>query len=289
MRSALPVLLFDLGQEVLERGLVGGVARQHFVGEGKTLGRNHEGDDDLHAVAALIAAVAEAAQIGGIGGRIAFKIRAGQIVEEHFVLRLEEVAPAGGKVIKERRLVGYEFVVAFVEAMNFRERKIRAEQIGDGRVIEPMPVQPPLRTRINEPVEHEGLQDLIPACAFAAGGEFVAPELAQTELLPQFAAQPARAPLARTAQGHLPQSHAHDGELLALDLRRSVRLGKERDLLWRVLVLAEEFDGFAPGGFLHAIEFAEVEDVALDDALVGQTTIFDNAPVKMFFAIFAAL
>ena len=78
------VLLFDLGQEVLERGLVGGVARQHFVGEGKTLGRNNEGDDDLHAVAALIAAVAKAAQIGGIGGRIAFKICAGQIVEEHF-------------------------------------------------------------------------------------------------------------------------------------------------------------------------------------------------------------
>jgi len=72
-------------------------------------------------------------------------------------------------------------------------------------------------------------------------------------------------------------------------MRRSVRLGKERDLLWRVLVLAEEFDGFAPGGFLHAIEFAQVEDVALDDALVGQTTIFDHAPVKMFFAIFAAL
>ena len=56
-----------------------------------------------------------------------------------------------------------------------------------------------------------------------------------------------------------------------------------------ILVLAEEFDGFAPGGFLHAIEFAQVEEVALDDALVGQTTIFDNAPVKMFFAIFAAL
>jgi hypothetical protein len=133
------------------------------------------------------------------------------------------------------------------------------------------------------------LQDLIPTRALATGGEFAAPKLAEAQLLPYLAAQPASAPLARTAQGHLRKSHAHDGKLLDAHLRRGVLLGEQRDLARRVLVLAEEFDGLAPGGFLHAIEFAEVEDVALDDTLVGQTTIFDNAPVKMFFAIFAAL
>ena len=66
LRFAL--LLFDLGQEVFVRGLVGGVAGHHFVGQGEALGRDDEGDDDLHAVAALVAAVAEAARVGWIDG-----------------------------------------------------------------------------------------------------------------------------------------------------------------------------------------------------------------------------
>ena len=132
----------------------------------------------------LLAAVTEAARVGGIGGRITFKIRAGQIVEEHLELCVEEIAPARGEMIEERRLVGHEFVMARVEAMNLRERKISAEQIGDGRVLKPMPVQPPLAPRIDEPVKHEGLQDLIPAPALATGSEFVAPKAAQAELLP---------------------------------------------------------------------------------------------------------
>ena len=47
-------------EEVSESGLVGGVACQHFVSDGKALGRDDEGDDNLDAVAALVAGVAEA-------------------------------------------------------------------------------------------------------------------------------------------------------------------------------------------------------------------------------------
>jgi hypothetical protein len=36
--SCFPILRFDLLQEHLERGLVGGVSRQHFVSEGETPG-----------------------------------------------------------------------------------------------------------------------------------------------------------------------------------------------------------------------------------------------------------
>jgi hypothetical protein len=93
--------------------------------------------------------------------------------------------------------------------------------------------------------------------------------------------------LARTAQGHLRKAHAHDGKLLDAHVRRRVLLGEQRDLARRVLVLAEEFDGLAPGGFLHAVEFAQVENVALDDALVGQPTIFHDTPIEMLLAILA--
>ena len=57
------VLRFDLLQEHLERGLVGGVARQHFVGDGETLRGHDQGNDDLHAVAPLVAAVAKTALV----------------------------------------------------------------------------------------------------------------------------------------------------------------------------------------------------------------------------------
>lgn len=190
-------------------------------------------------------------------------------------------------MIEERRFVRHEPVMAFVEAMNFRQRKISAEQVRDGRVVKLMPVQPPLAPRIDEAIEHEGLEDLIPARAPAVGRKLVAPKLAEAELFPELAAQPAGAPLARTTQGHRREPHAHDGKLLDAHGRRGEFVGKERDLLRRVVILAEEFDGLAAGGFLHAVEFAKVEDVALDHALVGQAAIFDDTPIEMLLAIFA--
>jgi len=66
-----------------------------------------------------------------------------------------------------------------------------------------------------------------------------------------------------------------------------VLLWKERDLARRVLVLAEEFDGLAPGGFLHAIEFAQVKNMALDEALVGPPAIFHDTPIEMLLALLA--
>ena len=40
----LAVLLFDLREEVLERGFVGGVAGQHFVGEREAFGRDDKAE-----------------------------------------------------------------------------------------------------------------------------------------------------------------------------------------------------------------------------------------------------
>ena len=169
MRRALPYCFWIWARKSLS-AVLSVVAGQHFGGEWKTLGRDDEGDDDLHAVAALVPAGAEAARAGGIDGRITFKIRAGQIVKKHPERRGEEVAPARGEVLEERRLVGHGRVVAFAEAMNLRARKISAEPVREGRVRKPMPVPPPRRTRINEPVEPGRLQDLIPARAPATGG-----------------------------------------------------------------------------------------------------------------------
>jgi hypothetical protein len=58
----------------------------------KPFGRDHQGDDHLAAIRAMIPAVA----ILGFGHplRLTFHIGAGQIVEEHFVFGRKEILPA---------------------------------------------------------------------------------------------------------------------------------------------------------------------------------------------------
>ena len=83
------------------------------------------------------------------------------------------------------------------------------------------------------------------------------------------------------------KAHAHDGELLRAHFRRRVLLGKERDLPRRIVILAEKSDALAPRCLLPPVEFAEVEHMPLGDALVAQTTIFNDAPIEVLFAILA--
>ena len=56
---------------------------------------------------------------------------------------------------------------------------------------------------------------------------------------------------------------------------------------WRGVILAKERDGLAPGGFLHAIEFAQVKHMTLDDALVVEPPVFHDTPIEMVLAILA--
>ncbi len=70
------ILVFDFLEEVGKGGFVGGVASEHFVGDGKSVGRDDKGDDDLNAVAAFVAGVTEAADVFGVFGRIALEVGA---------------------------------------------------------------------------------------------------------------------------------------------------------------------------------------------------------------------
>ena len=80
-------------------------ACQHIVSDGKALGRDDEGDDDLDAVAALVAGVAEAADVRGILGWFAFEVGACQIIEKHIEFHIEEGPPTLGEIVEKRRLV----------------------------------------------------------------------------------------------------------------------------------------------------------------------------------------
>lgn len=74
-----------------------------------------------------------------------------------------------------------------------------------------MAVQAPFTAGVDEAVKDEGLEDLIPARALAAGWKFFAPERIKTELLPEFAAKPAGTPLTRTLQTHVGEADPNAG------------------------------------------------------------------------------
>ena len=59
----LAVLRFELLEKLPQRRLVGGVAAEHFVGEWKSLRRDDQGDDHLHAIKAFVPAAAKLALV----------------------------------------------------------------------------------------------------------------------------------------------------------------------------------------------------------------------------------
>jgi hypothetical protein len=69
----LAVTLLNQLEHVPERGFVGGVAGEHFIGQRQSLGRDDQRHDDLHAIAALVPAVTETAGIAFIFGHVALK------------------------------------------------------------------------------------------------------------------------------------------------------------------------------------------------------------------------
>lgn len=73
---------------------VGRVAGQHFVGQRQSLERDHQGDDDLHTIRPMIAAVAVAALVGLAERPIGLEVGAGQVVQQHVEAGVEQVALA---------------------------------------------------------------------------------------------------------------------------------------------------------------------------------------------------
>ena len=131
------VLFLDLAQKRPQRLAVCGVARQNLVGQRQAFGRHHQGDHQLRAVRPLVAAVAVAAfvalrQIRGVH----FEIRAGQIVEQHLEIGVEQIAPALRQMREQRILMGEQQVMTGVELVRLGQAEIRTQQIGHGAVAE---------------------------------------------------------------------------------------------------------------------------------------------------------
>lgn len=119
-----------------------------------------------------------------------------------------------------------------------------------------MPMQTPFRTWNDETVKDQSLQHQIPAVAFAARRQGLAPKGIKAKLPPQFAAQPTGTPLMRLAQRHLGEPHARDGQRIILALQRRVFLREERHLQRLPVILTKELNTLAPRGLQTTIGLA---------------------------------
>jgi hypothetical protein len=163
----------------------------------------------LHAIGPLVSRVAKLSFVAFRERRIALKIRAGQIVEQHIELRREEVLPTCAQVLEERRFVSEHLVQAAVKSVLFHQRIIFPQEIAHRTLLKPLSVQSPFAARIHEPITHQGLQNMAPAGALPAIGQARPPKLIEPKLLVKLARQPAGTPLPSSMQFKLLKAHPY--------------------------------------------------------------------------------
>ena len=263
------------------------VAGIDFIGERQSVRRHHQRHHHLRAVGAVIAAVAATALAGGIGRwRIGFEIGAGQVVEQHVELRLEQLAPAIPQMLEQSLAVRRQQVQATIQLVFLRQREVLAEQIGQGAAVVPLAMETKLAAGVDQAVGDQRLEHVRPASPLAAGRQPRCPELVQPEQAPKMQRQPAGAELSRPAQSHAVHADAHH---FAVQLGKRVAVvGKQGKLARRFGAVGEGFDGAHPAGALAVVELAEVQQMALDHASAAHATAFDDAPVAVLFAVFVA-
>jgi hypothetical protein len=280
----LAILLFDLGEEVLQRGLVAGVARQDLVGQGKALRGHDQGDDNLDAIGALVTTVAVLAF--AVLRRLAFEIGAGQIVEQHIEADIEQHPPALLQRGEQRLVVRQQLVQTAIKGLALGDGEVLAEQISHGAAIEPIAVQSPLAARINEPIGDQGFQHVQPARPLATRGQMRLPESIQTKLTPKLASEPARTPLTRPVQLQPAQPDLHH---IAIQRGCCAIFRKQRHLRWCPLVLVEHLDRLAPRRLLRIVDLPEVEHLVLHYTPVGDAAVLNDTPVPVLLAVFEAV
>ena len=124
-RRALPYCCSILREEHPQRRAVRGVAGQHLVGQRQAVRRDHQRDHHLRAVRPLVAAVAVAALVALRHVRgVDLEVGAGQIVEQHVEVDVEQVAPALHQMREQRVLVLQQQVMAGIELVRLGQTEV---------------------------------------------------------------------------------------------------------------------------------------------------------------------
>ncbi len=143
-RRALPYIDWIFSRNIAQRRLVGGVAREHLVRQRQSLGRHHQCDHHLPAIAPPVAAVA----VPGLGDLLAasLEVGAGQVIQQHVDAGVEQRLPPLHKMLTKRILVRQHAVQAAVQPVLLRHREVAPQQLVHRAGVEPFAVQQELRS-----------------------------------------------------------------------------------------------------------------------------------------------
>lgn len=89
-----------------------------------------------------------------------------------------------------------------------------------------------------------------------------------------------------SAEAQAAQTNLDD---IALQHGWSAVIGEERHLGGGIARRVHYLNGAAPGGTLAVVDLAEVEHLALHDPAIGRAAVFDDTPVAVILAVFAAV
>lgn len=89
-------------------------------------------------------------------------VRAGQIVEQHFILGAEEILPARLQVSEQSRAMFEQTIEHEVKLILAAPMKIRTEQIAHRALIIPLAMTTPFAAWSNEPVGDRNLEQPCP-------------------------------------------------------------------------------------------------------------------------------
>ena len=151
----------------------------------------------------------------------------------------------------------------------------------EGRRLRAM--QAPFAARIDQPIAHQRLQDVLPIGALARVRQQRRKEPIQFQLLVEMTGEPARAPLARAIQLHRIEPHLHAQSLGMI--RHCLLGGKQRKLPMSPARFVKRFDLATPRFALAIIDLAQIKNRALHHTTTGTASAFDNAPVAVLLAV----
>src|SRR5208283_3088402 len=196
----------------------------------------------------------------------------------------EQILPARTQMREQRRFVLDKLVEATIEGVLLDQRKIFAEQIAHGALLEPQPVQTPFAARVDEPVADQCLEDVPPAGPFARIGQTSRPEAGSNSSCSWSWQASQHAPHCRGRCSFMAPSRICTPWPAACS--GSGRSAGNR-ANWAVCSAPSSKASITPtpGFLLAVVDFAEIEHLALHHLAAGAALALDNAPVPMLLAV----
>jgi len=259
------------GDDRLQGARIVGVAGEHFVTQRKAVERHHQRDQDLLAVATMIARIA--ALRLAIGQRLALEIGAGDVVEQHVVAQREQFSTTLRYMGFERRFVTEQMIEAAIEAILVDLLIAQLKQIAQRRAAVPILGNVQLARRLAEARRDQHRSHLRPGNALFANRQQTLAQLLKPDATPQRQRQIHVAKLARALDANALQANRHRPLFAAII--------KKRCLLRRADQMPCQRPRFdAPA----LVEFAKMRHSLLDDAPANPHTAH-QPPIAMNLAV----